>query len=256
MRVYRLPSTYDGEEEIALKGKEAHYLTNVLRLKAGSRLLAQDCNGVRYQGVITASASATCTIRLTVAKDTSASTDALPSYEEPFTPLVLLLCLLKGRKEEQVVRQATELGVGKIVLVSSEYCTVRLDKKNPRARFSRLEAQITEALQQSGSRVPTTLLDRVLDLRELAEWWAGRGPLLFLHQSSRSQSKDLSTYAKTFDPNAPIGVLIGPEGGFSEKECVFLEKAGFLPVFLKSNILRSETAAIYALGSLQELLHR
>lgn len=256
MRVYRLPSSYDGEEEITLKGKEAHYITTVLRLKAGAHLLAQDRKGVRYQGVIIASSSASCTIKLTIATKTSIATDSLPSYEGAFTPLVLLLCLLKGKKEEQVVRQATELGVSEIALVSSEHCTVQLDKKHPRARFARLEAQITEALQQSGSMVPTTLIDRVLNIRTLDAWWANKGPLLFLHQNSRTQSKDLSTYAKEFDPNAPIGVLVGPEGGFSEEECALLEEAGFLPVFLKSNILRSETAAIYALSSLQELLHR
>ncbi|NLZ77321.1 MAG: 16S rRNA (uracil(1498)-N(3))-methyltransferase [Spirochaetales bacterium] len=256
MRVLRLPSAYEGEEEMTLKGKDAHYVTGVLRLKVGSHLLAQDRRGVRYQGVILAVTTSSCTLRLTLAADTAIATDALPSYEKAFTPLVLLLCLLKGRKEEQVVRQATELGVEKIVLVSSEYCTVRLEGKNPRARFARLDAQVTEALQQSGSKVPTTLHDRVLDLRELGIWWADRGPLLFLHQVAREKSRDLSSYARTLDPKVPVGVLIGPEGGFSDEECAFLEEAGFLPVFLKSNILRSETAAIYALSGLQELLHR
>ncbi len=255
MRVYRLPSTFQGEEEVKLEGKDAHYVTTVLRLKAGSHLLAQDRQGTRYQAVIIVATPSSCTLKLAVVSKEIIATDALPSYEGSFTPLVLLQCLLKGKKEEQVVRQATEIGVGEIALISSKHCMVHLDKKNPKARFARLDAQITEAIQQSGSAVPTTLHDTIIDLRTLPAWWNDRGPILFFHQSTRTASKDLSTYAQSFDPQKPLAILIGPEGGFSEEECTLLEDAGALPVLLKSNILRSETAAIYALSSLQELLH-
>ena len=256
MRLFRLPSSYHGEEELTLEGKDAHYVTGVLRLKEGTHLLAQDAHGVRYQGLIVVITSSTCTIKLTVASKDVIATDTLPAYEGNFTPLVLLQCLLKGKKEEQVVRQATELGVSEIALIASDHCTVQLGKKDVTARFDRLNGQVKEALQQSGSPIPTALHPSVLSLKDLPSWWNGRGPLLFLHQSERQASKDLSFYAHDVDPTAPVGLLIGPEGGFSQRECDLLEEAGFLPILLKTNILRSETAAIYALSSLQELIHQ
>ncbi|MDD3057417.1 MAG: RsmE family RNA methyltransferase [Sphaerochaeta sp.] len=260
MRQYLLPPGYQGENSLVLEGKESQYLTKVLRLKIGQQILGRDAKGKRYVLKLTDIARHSCTLSCTVADDQDPvqSTDELPSFQGPYPNLVLLQCLCKGKKEEQIVRQATEIGVHTIALVSSRYCVTDLSDKKESAlssRFDRLEAQIKEAIQQSGSPVPTQLERRVIPLSELPSWWNGRGLGLFFHQSSRpNMQQTLASLVRTLPSETPVAVLIGPEGGFSEEECEFLENHGFTAVLLRTNILRSETAGIYALSALQVLM--
>ena len=260
MRQYILPSSYQGEPTLILEGKESQYLNRVLRLRIGEQFLGRDSKGNKYQLTMESITKKGCTISCQKVDQEQdiASTDALPSYQGPFPNLVLLQCLCKGKKEEQIVRQATEIGVSTIALVESRYCIPDLSEKKEKAtqtRLERLQAQIKEALQQSGSAVPTQLENQVLPLSQLPSWWENRGLALFFHQSKcTDEQKTLSQLVLDYPIDKPIAVLVGPEGGFSEEECTFLQTSGFKPVLLRTNILRCETAGIYALSALQVLL--
>ena len=260
MRQYLLPQSYRGEETLYVQGKESQYLTKVLRLKVGQQMLGRDQKGEVYQLTLIQIEKNQCLLSCKKQAEAKSvqSTDSLPSYQGPYPKLVLLQCLCKGKKEEQIVRQATEIGVSSIALVQSRYCVVDLsDKKEAglQARFDRLDTQIKEAIQQSGSPVPTTLTRKVLSLSELPQWWNNQGLAIFFHQSSRKNPQEtLSSLLSSYPMDKSIAVLIGPEGGFSDEECDFLEANHFEPVLLKTNILRSETAGIYALSAIQVLL--
>ncbi len=260
MRQLVLPRSYQGSPTVVLEGKESQYLTKVLRLKRGQQILGRDTQGCKYMLTLTEITRDGCVLSCeAVDQDTAVeTTDALPSYQGPYPDLVLMQCLCKGKKEEQIFRQATEIGASTLALVSSRYCIPDLSDKKEKAihtRFERLEVQIKEALQQSGSPVPTQLLSRVLDLQEVPTWWNNRGLAIFFHQSTRSEEQvPLTALLKNHPIQKPVGILIGPEGGFSDEECTFLEQSGFKPVMLRTNILRSETAGIYALSSIQVML--
>ncbi|MGH0053218.1 MAG: RsmE family RNA methyltransferase [Sphaerochaetaceae bacterium] len=257
MRQYILPETYNGAPSLVLRGKESQYLSRVLRLKKGQQILGRDREGTTYQLTLQQIDKTSCTLLCQkIEGDTTVySTDVLPSFCGPYPNLVLMQCVCKGKKEEQIIRQATEIGVSQIVLIQSSYCVPdRLDKdeKAITARFDRLNRQVKEALQQSGSPIPTELVPQVVPLSDLPHWWNNRGPVLFFHQSVRTEKqKSFGEYIRTSSMETPIALLVGPEGGFSEEECTFLETAGFHPVLLKTNILRSETAGLYALSALQ-----
>ncbi|MCK9547141.1 MAG: RsmE family RNA methyltransferase [Sphaerochaeta sp.] len=251
MRQFILPSSYDGEGTLVLTGKESRYLSRVLRLKVGSQIAARDREGKSYSMTITAISREHCS--LTPSKgETSLAT--LPAYSGPMCNLVLMQCLLKGHKEDTLVRQATEIGVSSIALVQSRHC-VSDAKERSASRIERLNAKIREALQQSGSSISTHLERQIVPLLQLPAWWGGRGTALFFHQSTIALQQDLPSVVSTLSCDGPVGVLIGPEGGFSDEECAFLSHNGFIPVMLKTNILRSETAAIYALSALQVLMN-
>jgi 16S rRNA (uracil1498-N3)-methyltransferase len=259
MRQYLLPQSFRGEPSLYLEGKESQYLTKVLRLKVGQHILGRDKEGEVYQLTLMAIEKKGC--MLSCKKQAARlvqSTDSLPAYQGSYPKLVLLQCLCKGKKEEQIVRQATELGVSTIALVQSRHCVVDLsDKKETalQARFDRLESQIKEAIQQSGSPIPTCLEKTVIPLSELPKWWNNQGLAIFFHQSSREKTqRTLSQLVNNHPMEKSIAVLIGPEGGFSEEECAFLEAHFFEPVLLRTNILRSETAGIYALSAIQVMM--
>ncbi len=260
MRQYVLPQSFNGEPSLIVTGKESQYLVKVLRLKEGQQILGRDKSGNRYQLTISSIERNQCTLacqKLDEAKEAE-TTDELPSYGGPYPNLVLLQCLCKGKKEEQIVRQATEIGVTKIALVHSRYCVPDLSSKSDKAldnRFDRLQKQIKEALQQSGSPLPTVLIQEILELKNLPVWWNNRGLAIFFHQSSREEEQQtLKQLLQDYPIEKPIAVLVGPEGGFSEEECTLLEQGGFKPVMLRTNILRSETAGIYALSAIQVLM--
>ena len=255
MRQFILPPSYTGEGELTLTGKESRYLTRVLRLKAGQQIVARSSTGATLVMTISSVSKDQCTLITVSAPITEAvQSEMLPAYNGPFAPLCLMQCLLKGRKEDELVRQATEIGATSITLVQSRH-SIPDAKEKGQARIARLETKVREALQQSGSPIPTRLEPEIIDLSDLPAWWAGRGPALFFHQSDRGQQHTLTSLAQDLSIDEPIGILIGPEGGFSEDECTFLTDHGFIPVLLKTNILRSETAAIYALSALQTLLN-
>lgn len=259
MRQYLLPASFKGEKTLQLENKESKYLTKVLRLKVGSSFLGRDKWGHSWQLEILEIKGQGCTLGCTPAKEgiQVQSTDTLPSYLGPYPKLFLFQCLCKGKKEEQIVRQTTELGVQQICLVASRHCVRDVSDKSQSAldsRFDRLETQIKEAIQQSGSPIPTCLERNVLPLSTLPSYWDNRGLAIFFHQSERSEQQNLTSLLKNHPIDQPVAVLIGPEGGFSHEECTFLEESGFKAVLLPTNILRSETAGIYALSAIQVLL--
>lgn len=262
MRLYLLPSSFSGQTTIALSGKEAQYLTRVLRLKPGQRFAGRDVSGRLWNLSLLTVERDSCVLACEPAQDTGPveTTDSLPDYQGPLPSLCLFQCLCKGKKLEQIVRQATELGAMEIVPVQSRFCVVDMANKKQDSidgRIQRLDAMVKEAVQQSGSRIPTSVTQPI-PFSEIPSYWGSRGLGLFFHQSEVGDQEDLTSIVRRYrleqGPKASVAVVIGPEGGLSTEEVTLLEQAGFHAVLLKTNILRAETAAIYALASVQTLM--
>ena len=114
-------------------------------------------------------------------------------------------------------------------------------------QLERLSLIMREAVQQSGADLP--LLVGPLPFDEALEEAEGR--LVILHQGIRNASVSIE---EAITEAGAVTAMIGPEGGFSEQECAKAEDRGATPVLLKTNILRSETAAIYSAAAIQVIL--
>lgn len=262
MRLYLLPETFDGQRELEITGKECQYLTRVLRLQQGQRFAGRDTAGKVWDLTLLSVGKGSCRVScLPAAADgPQEATDALPAYQGPLPHLFLFQCLCKGKKLEQIVRQATEIGAQEIVPVQSRFCVVDMSNKKQdslASRTERLDAMIKEAVQQSGSRVPTSV-SKPIRFSDIPAYWNGRGLGLFFHQSGMDGQESLTSlvrdYRRERGPEASIAIVVGPEGGLAPEETELLAKAGFLPVLLKTNILRAETASVYALSAVQTLM--
>ncbi len=249
MRQYVLPSSYDGESTLTLEKKDSQYFIKVLRLKVGDKIVAISNEGKTYQLTLIDFDKTSCTLSSIPLKSTEEgeSTDSLPSFSGQYPNIHLFQCTCKGKKNDGIIRMATEMGVRSITLVQSKYCISKKDKKDN----SRYETIIKEAKQQSGSPIPTTF-NEVIKIEDLPKIW--KDPLIFFHQSKVESQKDLKTLLKDFPIDRPIGILIGSEGGLSDAECDMLMRADFNPVLLKTNILRAETASICAISAVHTLL--
>lgn len=249
MRQYVLPSTYAGESLLNLEKKDSQYFIKVLRLKKGDKIIARDNKGKIYQLILIDYDNSTCSLSVSPIDSIAEgeSTDSLPSYSGKYPLIHLFQCTCKGKKNDGIIRMATEMGVQSITLVQSKFCVSKKDKKDN----SRFNTIIKEAIQQSGSPIVTTFND-VIKIEELPNIWKHK--LLFFHQSELDNQKSLHSLIENFPIDEPIGILIGSEGGLSKEECKLLINSGFEPVLLKTNILRAETASIAAISAIHTLL--
>jgi 16S rRNA (uracil1498-N3)-methyltransferase len=143
-----------------------------------------------------------------------------------------------------VVEKATEIGVSKILPV----ITSRTFIKN--INNERLNLIAKEAAEQSEA-LDVPLVEALQKLEKLLETWDKNRKLFccFERNNEHNAIMKMADYFKSFGKNAPCGVLIGPEGGFSEAEMQFLRKLDFVcEINLGKKILRAETAAIAALS--------
>jgi 16S rRNA (uracil1498-N3)-methyltransferase len=147
-----------------------------------------------------------------------------------------------------IVRQAVEAGVGRIVaVVSDRSVAVPSDPGNRLARWQRVAR---EAVQQSGAALMPEIRGP-LGLREAADA-AGPGCTgLFFHQERLGGP---SLHEALADGPRRVALLVGPEGGLAESETALLARCGFSPVFLGDAVLRTETAALYAIAAVKTVL--
>ncbi len=260
MRVFLLPSNFTGESTIEITGKEYNYLVNALRLKQGQKLMGRDRTGALWNLTIEEINKKSLLLGATKAQTLTEYTDTLPQ-ESPLRTIILYQCLPKGRKADAIIKKATEAGVKTIVLVKSKNCVADFTGKES-SKLSRYDAVIKEAIQQSGSTVPTTV-EGPIDISQVPTDFQskanGKPSLgLMLHQCKvQENQKELVSCIGSFKKETKeglTGILVGSEGGFTNDECDTLLKAGFNAVLLKTNILRCETASIYAIGAIQTLL--
>jgi 16S rRNA (uracil1498-N3)-methyltransferase len=239
MRLFLIPSFYRGGNFLELRDKDYHYLIRVLRYKKGFKFPGRDGQGLLYELTITDITDECCILDV---KYSEKGSNDLPE-------IVLYQCLCKGKKMDQIVRQATESGVSKIIPVVSDYAVTKLNRGNS-GKFDRWNKIIREAVQQSGSLVNTYIDDPVtIEELEIPDNKMDRG--LFFHQEALDTASLHGYLSSNLDK---IYIVIGPEGGLSEREIVVLREKEYKPVYLKTNILRSETAAIYALSSVQTIV--
>jgi 16S rRNA (uracil1498-N3)-methyltransferase len=243
MRQFLLPKSYNQESKIEIKGKEYHYIKNVLKRQVGDHFPGRDYNGQLWDLELISYLPHSCIL---YCRKSEAKVDQIKT---PKTRITLFQCIAKGKKMDQIIRQATEAGVERIFPIESEFSVVK-EKKLKENKFLRWEKIIKEALQQSGGKtIPT--LSTPIPLENIKDIWDLNQLGLVFHQEPLEKN---SLHKYLSETPSEIGIFIGPEGGFSDNEIQFLKEIGFYSIYLGENVLRTETAAIYAIGAVKTIL--
>ncbi len=247
MRQFILPEACAGEGEIRLTGADSKYLLKVLRLKTGAEFPAVDKAGKPY--ILTITEEGGDYLKANLREDAAAASSNIIDKAK----IILIQCLPKGKKLEMIVRQAVEAGVAMIIPVESENTVPVIKGERSGKRQQRLQKIAAEAAQQSGNRGIPVILEpaAISDLPEILKQNEIEGMKLFFHQDQLAKA---SLHRYLNDSPETVSILIGPEGGISPAETDFLLASGFYPVYLGGNVLRTETAAIYALGAVKTIL--
>lgn len=223
--------------QLTLANELSHYVARVLRLKAGDALTLFDGRGGEFAATVSK-----------VSKKGVVVMTGEKSSRECESPLSIHLVqgISRGGRMDFVVQKSTELGVVRVTPVITEFSVVKLDgsKRDKRARHWTRIAQ--SACEQSGrNRVPVIGEPCTFD-EWLKSLTAGERRLRLVLEPSAP-----ATLAAMEAEPAAVDLLIGPEGGLSERELEQACAAGFIAIGFGPRILRTETAAIAAIGALQ-----
>jgi 16S rRNA (uracil1498-N3)-methyltransferase len=227
-RVYISDSLYKNQI-LRIENDLFHYLKSVIRMKPGARMRIFNQKDGEFLAVIAEIGKNHILLR-SEDQQRDASQDK---------PLALALCMIKPDRMHDAIRMAVQIGVTKIMPIISEYTQYK--NYSP----DKINKIILEAVQQS-ERFSVPQLHSPMHLSVMLEQHQER-QIIFASESIDCAQKIT---------DLPIGqepiILIGPEGGFSDKETAFLAAApNVKAVSLGQNVLRSETAVAVALGCAQ-----
>lgn len=236
-KLSRVPLTGLEPGERKLDAKAAHYLCDVLRLRAGEKFIAFDPETKREADARLAVNEDGAYCGVGALRESARATD---------TGIVLVQALGKGDKTEQVLRAATALGVAELHLVESERSIARMSDRNDNKR-ARWEAIALDAARQCGrADVPKIVGPHTLE-QELDGWREQSAIKLCMMPGAAQSLRALTT---EWSVGSPIAILIGPEGGLSPEEVKAAEQAGFVAASLGELVLRTEIAGTAVLGAL------
>ena len=214
----------------ALSRDQAHYLLNVMRLEAGARLLV--FNGVDGEFDAELVPEGRKQARLEIHQMTRQQT-LLPD-------LVLAFAPVKKARIDFMAEKATELGVGVIQPVITDYTNAA------RVNTDRLQANAIEAAEQTG-RLTVPEVRPPISLKVFLEKLTLDFDLIFCDEGLAPEG-DKSMIKKVANLSCPAAILIGPEGGFSTSEREQINAfENSVAVSLGPNILRADTAMVAAL---------
>ena len=235
-RIY-LPHPLRPGHDVQLPAQAGEHIARVLRLEAGHPLRLFNGDGHEYVAELALVAKRSVSARVL----SSTTMDR----ESPLR-ITLGQGIARGDKMDWILQKATELGVARIVPLVSERTEVKLGAERAERRLAHWQAVIASACEQCGRNRLPELLEPV----RLANWAAAvadeGGLRLALDPRGDVAVRDLPVVRAAT-------LAVGPEGGLSEQDLATLQHAGFRGLRLGPRILRTETAGLAALASLQAI---
>ncbi len=213
--------------------EDASHISKVLRMEVGEEIIVFDGSGNDYIAQLYEISPKECIATIISSKK---------SETEPDIKVYIFQGIPKSGKMETIIQKCVELGVYKIIPVEMQRCVVKLDNKGKVDKTKRWNKVSVEASKQCGRSVipevcePVSYKTALLMLKELD---LAIMPYEVLGHEGRRGLKELLGDFK----GKSIGVIIGPEGGFSDSEAEEAKENNIYQIGLGKRILRTETVA-------------
>jgi 16S rRNA (uracil1498-N3)-methyltransferase len=222
------------QNNIVVAGTDFEHLKKVLRVKIGEEIIACDKNKNDY--LCEVSSVHKDFLEMNILSNTKNQSEK--SYE-----ITLCQAMPKGNKIELVLQKAVELGVDHISVFYAQRCDVVYDKDKEEKKLKRYEKIVYEAAKQCNRGIlpdveiyqSFTDMFNALDKNNL---------IIMAYEEERNHTlrQALQNTVKS------LCFIVGPEGGFEQKEVEHAKKSGAKIVSLGSRILRTETAGLFILS--------
>ncbi len=233
IRLYVDAALSEGQT-VPLSKEQAHYLFGVMRLGTGDFVaLFNGRDGEYLSEVVEAGKRKGVLLCQKQSKPLQLPPD-----------LWLLFAPIKKARTDFIVEKAAEMGAARICPVQTEYTN------SERIRRDRLQAHAVEAAEQCGGTFVPEVTELVR-LNKMLDGWPADRQLIFCDETLVSARQVLRAEGAP----SKAAILIGPEGGFSEKERNFLKSLSFVTqISLGPRILRADTAVVAAMTIWQSVL--
>jgi 16S rRNA (uracil1498-N3)-methyltransferase len=225
----------------AIGGQDAQHIKRVLRLKSGDPIVLLDGTGFEYIAKIVNFSKDR--VHISIVEKIS------PETESPLQ-LIVLQGYLKDKKMDILVRHLTEIGVTKWIPVISERSVPHPDKNRMTSRMKRWETIANEAVKQCRRPIPPEICKPLLFDEAVSKNSDVDLKIIFFENETIPLTKSLADPAKN---PSKIMIMLGPEGGFSQKEVEMAKNNGFISASMGPRILKAETASISACTLVQYL---
>lgn len=223
------------DETVACDKSQAHYLLNVMRLRDGAIVRAFNGRDGEWCCEIAQASKKSCSLRPVA--QTRPQT-ALPDIHYLFAPL-------KHARLDYMVQKATEMGCSRLQPVQTAYTNAA------RIKLERMQANTIEAAEQCNLLGVPEICEPASLERVVTDWDPDRR-LIFCDEAAEISSP-LEALGRLED--APLAVLIGPEGGFSPDERMLLLGLPFVTaISLGPRVMRADTAGVAAMALVQAVL--
>ncbi len=219
--------------EALIYGSDAKQIRTVLRMAPGDNVEIIS-EGSIYSAILD-SIDSDCVKAIIIEK--------IETKAEPPIYLAIALAILKGDKLDFIIQKCTEIGASEFILFHSNRCIPRLDKEKLPSRIARLSNIAKESTEQS-RRCKVPSVKGVINIRDIKNLM----PQFDLSIICNEQEKRTFLADLLLREGLPKRVLlaVGPEGGLTEEENIFLISNGAKSATFGNRILRSETAAVAA----------
>ena len=228
----------EGAHQIHILGSDVNHISNVLRMKQGEELWISDGGKKEYRCTIEEFSPDEVLLHIIYAQE--------PDYELQ-SRIYLFQGLPKADKMELIIQKAVELGAYEIIPVETKRCVVKLDGKKAAKKVERWQ-QIAESAAKQSKRTVIPQIQMPLSWKQALEEAKELDVVLVPYENERGMEATREIF-RSIPEGASIGVMIGPEGGFSPEEIAQLDK-DMHRISLGRRILRTETAGMATLSML------
>ena len=235
IRADQIEETENGKVAIIV-GDDAHHISRSLRMRVGEALTICDMQKNIYE----------CKIASITDTTVYASVDSISQSDtEPPVFISLYQAIPKGDKLETIIQKSIECGACEIIPFASERCIAKIDKKDAPKKAQRHNKIAESAAKQSGRGIIPEVLE-AMSYKDAIRRASGAELAIMCYEGDNTQSlKEILQGTKNAKT---ISIVIGSEGGFSQKEVEMAKEAGLKIAGLGKRILRCETAPTFALS--------
>jgi 16S rRNA (uracil1498-N3)-methyltransferase len=247
MHRFFLPADRCSGKTLRLEDREAHHAAHVLRVQPGEIVTVLDGAGHQF----------TCDVRVVTKREVELNL-CEKGFSAPLpSRITLVQAVPKGKTFDVIVQKATELGVHRVVPLLTERVVMKVaDERDAAQKVEKWRQVAIESIKQCGLPWLPEISAPVSIVELLARKDACELSLVAALCGNRQHTGQVMRKFQAAQGRMPcdISFWIGPEGDFTAAELSSIMASGAVPVSFGANVLRAETAAIYAMSILNHEL--